>query len=248
MIALAALDIAGTTVEEGGAVYRALHDAVRRHGSRADVADVAHWMGADKRTAIRALLAIGGGQADVVGGQADVVGVGRETNVAVKTAIHEDTVDETFLDFERLLREAYDKTPPIAMPGVLDAFAALRAHGAKIALTTGFSVDVTDLLLDRLGWRDGVVDTVICTDDVPAGRPAPYMVHRAMERTAVWRAAAVLTVGDTVLDLEAGTNAGAGVVVGVLSGGVPRETLAAAPHTHLLPSVAALPDLLPRLP
>lgn len=222
MIALAALDIAGTTVEEGGAVYRALHDAVRRHGSRAEVADVAHWMGADKRTAIRSLLAIGGDVATV----------------------DESTVDQTFLDFERLLREAYDATPPVAMPGVLDAFAALRAHGAKIALTTGFSADVTDLLLDRLGWRDGVVDTVVCTDDVPAGRPAPYLVHRAMERTGVWRTADVLTAGDTVLDLEAGTNAGAGVVVGVLSGGVPRQTLANAPHTHILASVADLPGLL----
>lgn len=220
MIALAALDIAGTTVEEGGAVYRALHDAVRRHGSAAEVADVAHWMGADKRTAIRALLELGG----------DV-----------------SAVEETFADFERLLRTAYDETPPVAMPGVLDAFAALRDRGAKVALTTGFSADVTDLLLDRLGWRDGVVDAVVCTDDVPSGRPAPYMIHRAMERTGVWRAGSVLTVGDTVLDLEAGTNAGAGVVVGVLSGGVPRETLAAAPHTDLLPSVAGLPDLLDRL-
>ena len=138
-------------------------------------------------------------------------------------------------------------SPPEPMPGVLDAFAALRAHGAKTTLTTGFSADVTNLLLDRLGWQDGVVDTVVCTDDVPAGRPAPYLVHRAMERTGVWRAADVLTAGDTVLDLEARTNAGAGVVVGVLSGGVPRETLTAAPHTHILPSVAGLFGLLAHL-
>ncbi|WP_423464386.1 phosphonatase-like hydrolase [Promicromonospora sp. MS192] len=220
MIALAALDIAGTTVEEGGAVYRALHDAVRGHGSTAEVADVARWMGADKRTAIRSLLTIG-----------------RTTDV--------DTVEAAFADFERLLRTAYDETPPVAMPGVLDAFEALRAHGAKIALTTGFSAEVTGLLLDRLGWREGdTVDAVVCTDDVPTGRPAPYMVHRAMERTGVWRATDVLTVGDTVLDLEAGSNAGAGLVIGVLSGGVPRATLAAAPHTHLIDSVGSLPALL----
>jgi phosphoglycolate phosphatase-like HAD superfamily hydrolase len=65
-----------------------------------------------------------------------------------------------------------------------------------------------------------------------------------MERTGVWRASEVLAAGDTILDLEAGTNAGAGVVVGVLSGGVPRETLASAPHTHVLPSVAGLVGLL----
>lgn len=217
MIALAALDIAGTTVEEGGAVYRALHDAVRRHGSTAEVADVAHWMGADKRTAIRALLARGGDPS---------------------------AVEKAFADFERLLGEAYDANPPVAMPGVVEVFAALRDQGAKIALTTGFSAEVTGLLLERLGWQDGTVDAVVCTDDVPAGRPAPYMVHRAMERTGVLRTADVLTAGDTVLDLEAGSNAGAGIVVGVLSGGVPREVLAAAPHTRLIPSVASLPDVL----
>ncbi|MFC7877741.1 phosphonatase-like hydrolase [Isoptericola sp. NPDC057391] len=220
-IELAAFDVAGTTVEEGGAVYRALHDAVRRHGSTADVADVARWMGADKRTAIRALLALGGDPS---------------------------AVEPAFADFERLLREAYDATPPVAMPGVLDTFADLRARGARIALTTGFSADVTGLLLDRLGWTEGVVDAVVTTDDVPAGRPAPYMVHRAMERTGVTDVARVLTAGDTVLDLEAGTNAGAALVVGVLSGGVPRTVLEAAPHTHVLDSVADLPAVLDAVP
>jgi phosphoglycolate phosphatase-like HAD superfamily hydrolase len=65
-----------------------------------------------------------------------------------------------------------------------------------------------------------------------------------MERTGVTDVARVLTVGDTVLDLEAGTNAGAGLVVGVLSGGVPRAVLQAAPHTHVVDSVADVPALL----
>jgi phosphoglycolate phosphatase-like HAD superfamily hydrolase len=70
------------------------------------------------------------------------------------------------------------------------------------------------------------------------------MVHRAMERTGVTDVAQVLTVGDTVLDLRAGTQAGARVVVGVLSGGVPRAVLEAAPHTHVVDSVADLPAVL----
>jgi phosphoglycolate phosphatase-like HAD superfamily hydrolase len=47
-------------------------------------------------------------------------------------------------------------------------------------------------------------------------------------------------VGDTALDLQAGFNAGVGWNIGVLSGAHDRETLAAAPHTHLIASVAAL--------
>jgi len=50
-------------------------------------------------------------------------------------------------------------------------------------------------------------------------------------------------VGDTPLDLQAASNARAGWVVGVLSGAHGLETLGATPHTHLLPSIAAMPRL-----
>ena len=56
MIELAVLDIAGTTVEEHQAVYRALEDAVVAAGARPTVADIRYWMGADKRAAIAGLL------------------------------------------------------------------------------------------------------------------------------------------------------------------------------------------------
>ncbi|WP_275003379.1 hypothetical protein [Promicromonospora iranensis] len=52
------------------------------------------------------------------------------------------------------------------------------------------------LLLERLGWQDGVIDAVVCTDDVPAGRPAPYLVHRAMERTRCARPTSSPSVAD----------------------------------------------------
>jgi phosphoglycolate phosphatase-like HAD superfamily hydrolase len=49
--------------------------------------------------------------------------------------------------------------------------------------------------------------------------------------------------GDTANDLLAGTRAGASVVAGVLTGAHGRSELAAAPHTHLLDSIADLPPL-----
>ncbi len=75
------------------------------------------------------------------------------------------------------------------------------------------------------------------------GRPTPYAVFGAMIRLGthdVWR---VVVVGDTPLDLRAGTNAGAGWVIGVLSGAHGMETPSPTAHTHLLPSVASLPAL-----
>jgi phosphoglycolate phosphatase-like HAD superfamily hydrolase len=54
----------------------------------------------------------------------------------------------------------------------------------------------------------------------------------------------VASAGDTVLDLQAGHNAGAALNIGVLSGAHGRDQLQSAPHTHLLDSVAQLPALI----
>ena len=58
-----------------------------------------------------------------------------------------------------------------------------------------------------------------------------------MARLGVADPAAVAVVGDTVSDLEAGAAAGAGAVVGVLSGAHDEATLAAAPHTAIIADV-----------
>ena len=112
-----------------------------------------------------------------------------------------------------------------------------------MVLNTGFDRDVTQLLLSGLDWTQGVADAVICSDDVPLGRPAPYMIFRAMEATAVVNVDRIANVGDTALDLQAGNNARVRCNIGVLSGAHPREVLMREKHTRLLPSVADLPGL-----
>jgi phosphonatase-like hydrolase len=223
MIELAAFDMAGTTVQEHQAVYQALYDCVVAAGARPTTADIQTWMGAGKREAITALLSLG------------------------LAAPSEQTVDEAFADFRARLAAAYRAQPPTPMPGVLDTFSQLRAAGIKIALTTGFDREVTDGLLATLGWDDGIIDAAVCISDVPTGRPAPYLIFRAMEATGVTNVGTVLVAGDTVRDLQAGTNAGAALVIGVLSGGVDEATLSTTAHTHILPSVADIPALLTEL-
>ena len=70
------------------------------------------------------------------------------------------------------------------------------------------------------------------------------MILGAMERLGVADAGAVAVVGDTTSDLEAGTNAGARAVIGVLSGAHDRTTLSAAPHTDLIDDVTGLIEVL----
>ena len=96
-----------------------------------------------------------------------------------------------------------------------------------------------------LGWAVGeTVDALITSDTVAASRPAPYLIFHAMEATGVTDVRRVLTAGDTPNDLGAGMNAGAGFVVGVTTGSFTRSQLEAEPHTHILDSVATLPELL----
>jgi phosphoglycolate phosphatase-like HAD superfamily hydrolase len=67
------------------------------------------------------------------------------------------------------------------------------------------------------------------------------MILAAMVRLGVDDPAAVAVVGDTVSDLESGTAAGAGAVIGVLSGAHDFATLARMPHTALIADITALP-------
>jgi phosphonatase-like hydrolase len=221
-IDLVVLDIAGTTVDEGQQVYRVLGDTARAYGAAPSESDIARWHGSAKHEALQALLTSADGTPPDVEELAAVVA-----------------------DFRNRLIAAYTENPPRPLPGVPEALAALRAAGIRVALTTGFDRDIVDSLLNVLGWEaDSVVDTVVCGSDVAAGRPAPYMIFQAMETLGTTDVARVLVAGDTPRDLEAGTNAGAGYVIGVLSGASSADELGAHQHTHLLPSVADLPAFL----
>lgn len=219
---LVVLDMAGTTVDEGLAVYRVLEETVVAHGGTPSAAEIAKWHGSAKHEALRALLTPAG-----------------------SAPLSDEALKPIVEDFRSRLTAAYIERPPVALPGVPEALAELRAAGIRVALNTGFDRDVVNSLLSALGWEgDSVADAVVCGSDVPAGRPAPFMIFRAMEQLDVRDVSRVLVAGDTPRDLEAGTNAGAGFVVGVLSGASDKEELSAHPHTHLLSSVADLPSFL----
>ena len=51
-------------------------------------------------------------------------------------------------------------------------------------------------------------DAAVCADDVPRGRPAPWMVYHCMQRLQVYTPGTVVKIGDTVADIEEGVNAG----------------------------------------
>lgn len=223
-LSLAVFDMAGTTVRDTGVVPEAFSAALAAFGLGASAERLSAVRGVSKRDAISRLVR------DQSGGVEDPA-----------------TVDSVYAAFRAELARAFGTGGVSAVPGAQALFEWLRARGVKVALNTGFDRDTQGLVLDALGWRSGVVDALVCGDDVTLGRPAPYMIHRAMELTGTLAVAGVLNVGDTAVDLEAGRHAGCGLNIGVCSGAHPRERLAAAPHTHLVETVADLRDLLPAL-
>jgi len=219
---LAALDMAGTTVDEGGLVYSAVESAVAEVvGGPVPAELMLQWKGTSKEEAIAGLLRA----------------MGSYDSHAYVTKVYE--------IFAGKLEEAYDRTPPAPFPGVVEMFETLRRAGVKVALQTGYAAPVASSIMTGLGWTVGAtVDALVTSDAVAASRPAPYLVFHAMEATGVRDVRRVLTAGDTPNDLGAGMNAGAGFVVGVTTGSFTRSQLEAEPHTHILDSVAAVPTLL----
>ncbi len=224
MINLVVVDLAGTAVDDGGAVLSAFRGALGRFSVPFTEEDLQDIRGANKLQAFRQLAA------RALGSGPETVRVAREAHLAFT---------------EELLHE-FRSGPLVPIEGAEAAFAALREQGVKIATNTGFGRDLADAVLTRLGWHHWFAAEV-CGDDVPAGRPAPYMIFLAMERAGAIDVRRVAAVGDTPLDLEAGANAGCGAVIGVLTGAGTLASLGGARHTHLLPSIAELPALLGRL-
>ena len=154
-------------------------------------------------------------------------------------------VETTYNCFRSELQRLYgQRINPIK--GAAETFAWCRERGILMATTTGFYREVSDLILDKTGWRD-LFAAHVSSSDVRQGRPAPYMIFRAMEASGVQDVREVINIGDTPLDLQAGSNAGVRGVVGVTTGAHDREELQREPHTHILESVAELPALIERV-
>ena len=216
---LVVTDFAGTTLADDGAVLGAYRHALGQHQIPFTEADLAGQRGATKRAVFRTL--------------AGRVRSGSDAE-ALAEAAH--------ACFEAALRREYESGDVREVAGAEAALRQLKAAGVKIALGSGFDRGLVELLLGRLGWQ-ALFDHVTSSDDVARGRPAPYMIFRPMMELGVVDVGRVAVVGDTALDLQAGANARAGWVIGVLSGAHDLETLGATAHTHLLPSVACLPTL-----
>lgn len=139
------------------------------------------------------------------------------------------------------LEEAWHAPDPVGLARPLvdlaGLFARLRGRGVRIAVATSDDRVPTERTLAALGLT-GLVDAVVCADDGVAVKPAPDMVVRLCSQLGV-EPGRTAVVGDSVADLEMGRRAGAGLVVGVLTGVGDAASLSPVAD-RLLDSVADL--------
>ncbi|UII35036.1 phosphonatase-like hydrolase [Fulvivirga ulvae] len=220
-IELVVLDMAGTTLNENNIVYKTLHKVINQHGYSVSLKDVLE------------------------------LGAGKEKFQAIKDIAQAFPSDKgeayevIFEEFKERLDEEYEKLDVQPTEGTNEFLQFLKANHIKVALNTGYSRRVAQLLIDKLNWQlDEHYDALITADDVVRGRPHADMIFKAMQLLDIRDPKKVLKAGDSAIDIEEGINAKCGITVGVTSGAQTREQLLKANPTYILDKVADIKGLL----
>jgi phosphoglycolate phosphatase len=208
---LAVFDLTGTAIEDGGEIEEAFTSALAARGVT---------LAPERFSAVR----------------------GMSKRKALEDLLPPECADlaETYDCFLENLKNRFRSSGARWVEGAPGAVSFFRERGVAVALNTGLDRSIVEVLLELLTPTLDVA-AVVCGDEVARGRPAPYLLFRAMERTGVESVHRVLAVGDTTRDLHAGFHAGVKYNVGVLTGAHDRSRLEQAPHSHILTSVTDLP-------
>ena len=144
---------------------------------------------------------------------------------------------------EAALAGAWDPPDPVALAHPLtdlgELFGALRGRGIRVAIATSDDRAPTEATLAGLGVA-GLVDAVVCADDGLPVKPAPDTLLHLCQEVGVEPSRTAM-IGDSIADVAMGRAAGAGLVVGVLSGVGARAEL--EPFSDII--LGSVADLLP---
>lgn len=205
-IELIVFDIAGTTLMDNGEIAESFQKALHEFGYTVPVVKINPLMGYKKPEAILKIL--------------------EEFEHDIEL-IDENYVNKIHKRFQSIMVEYYRNTKELkALPYAEEIFKYLHSKGIKIGLDTGFSKEITDVIIDRLEWlKNGKIDSYVCSDEVIMGRPHPYMINKIMNVLGVIDPNKVIKVGDTEVDVNEGFNAGCKYSIGITSGAFSEEEL-----------------------
>lgn len=206
-IELVVFDIAGTTVKDKGEITIAFQMAMKEFGYDIPKSAISPLMGYKKPEAIRMML---------------------DEYESDEKVVTQELIDAIHEEFIVAMVEYYETENAVeAFEQTEEVFATLKNKGIKIGLDTGFSKAIANVIVEKLGWlRDQKVDCLVCSDEVPLGRPHPYMIEKMMQQTGVKDAQRVIKVGDTEVDVNEGFNADCKYSIAITTGAFTAEELA----------------------
>jgi phosphonatase-like hydrolase len=234
-ISMVMFDLSGTTVYDDTGVRDCLYKAAQEFKLNTTPEEILLNMGTNKIHLYQFLISRARGKK-----------IGIEDFEKMKDP---DTYEEAVTVFNRYTKIMIDHyhNEVKEVPGASDTFCWCHDHGIKVATDTGFHRNITEAIMDGLGWvRKGLVDISVDVEHIPGeiGRPAPFMIYYAMTHLNIQSVHEVIKIGDTPADMLEGHNAGCRGIVGVLSGPRPVEAWGKYYHTHVIPSVKDLPELI----
>ncbi|MBM80905.1 MAG: phosphonoacetaldehyde hydrolase [Planctomycetaceae bacterium] len=187
-------DWAGTTVDHGSrAPALVFREIFHRQGIEITLAQARGPMGLAKRDHIAALLRL-----------PDV----REAWLGQHGAEATDAdIDSLYADFLPLQKETLVTHTEI-IDGVVDSVAQCRQRGLSIGSSTGYTHELVDVFAEQIAQQGYRPDCVLCSEDAPQGRPAPWLIFNAAQQMGVFPMCHIVKVDDTTPGIEAGKNAG----------------------------------------
>ena len=221
-VKLVVFDWAGTTVDYGCMAPYVVFDRVfTDRGIKLTKEEILKPMGMEKKDHIRELLRM--------------ESAGRMWLEKYSRQWNEEDINLMYEDFEnRLAGVAAEFSNPIE--GVVEAVGELRSMGILIGSTTGYTGEMMENVIpaaEAMGYKP---DYVVTPEAVGCGRPAPFMLYENMRKLGVYPIKSVVKVGDTVMDILEGKNAGAwsvGVIDGSSELGLSREEVASLSEADL---------------
>ena len=217
-IKLIVCDMAGTTVNEGGIVYKTLFNTIKGFDIYIEDDAIKKWYGANKTEVLQHYI---------------------NSDVEYR---HNETILPQMLDkFKQNLKKSYFEEDNIKLidPQLPELFNTFRKNGVKIALNTGYSIDIQEGIIKKLEM-ESFIDGYISSEDVPNGRPQPYMIQTLMKQFNIDSPNEVIKIGDSMNDILEGKNAKCNMSIGVLSGAESKENLLKAGADLVIDSVMDL--------
>jgi phosphonoacetaldehyde hydrolase len=188
------LDWAGTTVDHGSmAPVLALQTLFAQHGITLSTEDARRDMGRLKRDHIQAILAL--------------PNICAEWNSINGRKPGEAEVLSLFGEFGPLQMKIIAQHSQL-IPGVSQVVKDWQNRGIRIGSTTGYTRQMLIPVLIQAAEQGFQPDASVCPDEVGAGRPAPWMLMKNAQLLDVYPLTTCVKIGDTVVDIEEGKNAG----------------------------------------